>query len=621
MSVNGLDVMYASHQRVVDLVRLTKGAHLVLVVGASGKSPLSTPMPMHRDTNIDSGQIVPLMFSPDPQTSPRLRALPPVRETPAAPTPPPPPPVASPAVLSLAAARQTQGTTRRGSAPQPRPPPQHPVAALSDRPPATPALCAVLQGLGGVRLKRTSAPVVRTGAAVGRVLESGPGAASQAPHVPASPPQRRASGPAPLASTGGGDPLAGILSVKLKKTPGTTRKEYGSAAVRSAPSGTVTATSAARRVQSGPADNSHARKVGNNADTFPVSISAVAMSNPPTSPGTTAASDTEARRRGSRSRSVGPPVVKPKPPRVSPRRSPARPRTPPDLASLPPDFHAAYIVPHPRSVATDTAAGTSAGDPVMVPPPPPGFWASGAHAAPHPPAVSDTDTPHGHNNHASDDDHLFIPPPPMDFGHDAIADNALNSIDFLPPMPSPGPDDAPLSPSFDFVLPPPPAHVLLPAPLLAPDGGEETDSDGYMEVSVTPSPSPSPAQRAPKLQATAAAAMVQPGTMVQPGAPPITVHVGAGPSTTASAASSYSVASTSDSSESDSDEDLSGFDAVPGQTCAPRGVWRRTAVVALSLLCCHGHRTCSQACRKGCFLVLLSPSLSSPNSTACPAEL
>eukprot|EP00041_Stephanoeca_diplocostata_P031118 m.962348 g.962348 ORF g.962348 m.962348 type:complete len:1268 (+) comp23890_c0_seq1:180-3983(+) len=517
VSVNGIDVMYASHQRVVDLVRLTKGTQLVLVVGASGKSPLSTPMLTHRDTNIDSGQIVPLMFSPDLHAPARPSALPAVRELPHAPAPPPPPPAASPAVLSMAAARQSQGsapaspTARAAGAPPPQ-----------DRPAA--GLGAVLQGLGSVRLKRTAPPVVRSGAAVGRVLES------EAAPVAASPPlQRRASGPVRTAPA---DPLAGILNVKLKKTPSASRKEFPvtNGASHASPGVAGGNTPTARRVASGPPANS--------AGTTAARTATNTAATPAPVPSHGGATDTV---RG-RARSVGPPVVKPKPPPVTPRRTAAPPtRKPPDLASLPPDFHAAYIVPHPRSVTADTSFGAADDDGVMVPPPPPppGFWAG------------DHDTPAGEPT-AHADHHLFIPPPPMDFGHVETGDSALNSIDFLPPMPSPGPDDASHAPAFDVGFPPPPPpppviHVPPPAPVLISDASE--GSDGYIDVSAASSASPVPVAGASVVARSPtpeAVALVVPAF--------------------ASARSSYSVLSTSDSSDSDSDEDISGFDAVPGMS-------------------------------------------------------
>eukprot|EP00051_Salpingoeca_urceolata_P011584 m.143926 g.143926 ORF g.143926 m.143926 type:complete len:1354 (-) comp17177_c1_seq1:132-4193(-) len=184
MKVNGTDVLYANHRRVVDLIVLA-GDTVILEVG--------TPQPIDSTTRraghvpVAARASAPSMLPSSPMLSssstPRTTiTLKNQNATPSPKKPAPPPP-----------------------APAPAPPPPPP-AGLAARDPSgggdKPPLMDVLSGLGTVKLKRAPPPVERN------VFGDKPAGDD---------------GPDPNAEIKSDDPLAGILTVKLKKSPGKQR--------------------------------------------------------------------------------------------------------------------------------------------------------------------------------------------------------------------------------------------------------------------------------------------------------------------------------------------------------------------------------------------------------------
>lgn len=228
VSVNGTDVLYASHQRVVDLVRLTKhNASLVLVVGTvSGddrrhQPPTVTQMPIiHAIPDWSSkGMAARKPLSEKGDVEPRSTGsdVIPASESPVPPPPPPPPPGGRP------------------PPPSPSKKPQLTVLGMDDAHSADSStdstggqgLASVLTGLGSVSLKKVTPPSTEAKGA-GRVLGESTKKEALDGSIKTSKAHEviRAATPLSTGSAGSSDPLAGILNVKLKKTPKMERKKF-----------------------------------------------------------------------------------------------------------------------------------------------------------------------------------------------------------------------------------------------------------------------------------------------------------------------------------------------------------------------------------------------------------
>eukprot|EP00035_Acanthoeca_spectabilis_P037365 m.44830 g.44830 ORF g.44830 m.44830 type:complete len:1304 (+) comp8575_c0_seq1:211-4122(+) len=575
MTVNGIDVLYASHQRVVDLVRLTKGT-LMLEVGATGLSPSASPkVPhriTHRSTNIDSGHVptlASLAASADPHVPPAVATGPP---------PPPPQPSISkePPVELVSTRRNTAQITPRNK-------PEN--AGVG-------GMASILGGLKDVKLKKAPPLVEKHGGVMGCVVDGGGRQRSKSfktlDEIKAEAASANQVRPAGI--------LAGILDVKLKKTSSpsilssaahsnSSRTSQGGlggqhqddhrrsaksevlAAVRAIPSDVKQAMEAVSRSKNG-------------TESIPPVLHVESSSARP--------------RRGS----AGPPT-KPKPKKAVEPIS--EPPTSPDFSAVPPPsftphqqstdlFDSADVIEMPSHVFDFTHK-------IGVIPPPPGNAEENFFPETVPPPSFDENLTSGEVQL------LMVPPPPSMDEPERPA--ALDSMGELPPMPSPG-LDARMSMLLDDFPPPPPDfprldesiedhhtggpivsdHDVIPPPTFATLGtsnsvnivehvptehniGDEKDNAEYLDI-VASSPSPtSPVPKVTNIRGlrTARAAPPPPVAQKPPGGtlivPPARVSELSGHSAVSS------VLSTSDSSDDEIEGHTSTATSNLGRQRAP----------------------------------------------------